>query len=102
MLMKSDPSDFMASLSPAQQGTLERYNSQINDLIHERLRTPDSKQSPVEREVTPLMKLRLVDTLYSRVDMSEAILTIWRPHEGLNELLSEGKRFKIYGLAPGT
>ncbi|XP_048348570.1 breast cancer type 2 susceptibility protein isoform X1 [Sphaerodactylus townsendi] len=54
--------------------------------------------SSCKRDVTPIMKLRIVD--YRNEEPSkEVLLSIWRPSSHVHTLLKEGGRYRIFQLA---
>ncbi|XP_038055770.1 uncharacterized protein LOC119727780 isoform X2 [Patiria miniata] len=92
----------------------ERQMSQLNDYqrcLHEKKqadlqgqfkRAMEDKQqeNQLQRNVTPLLRLRVADYLGKPESGTDTYqLTVWRPTDDVLQLLSEGKRLKIFNLS---
>ncbi|RKO93396.1 hypothetical protein BDK51DRAFT_30178 [Blyttiomyces helicus] len=104
MKLHADPLAFMQLLDPSQSAALhehiqsheEREKTEVHDEVAARLETmhPD-------RDTRCFLNMLVCDYPPEGVDLDrtrEATITIWQPGEGLNSVLQEGKRFKIFNL----
>ncbi|XP_071786452.1 uncharacterized protein [Asterias amurensis] len=106
-----DPGAVEALLSERQVNVMHDYQRSLHekkqsDLQGEfkRAMEEQKQESHVERSVTPLLRLRVVDALRRRSaeECGTHQLTIWRPSDDVTQLLTEGKRFKIFNVSTSS
>ncbi|XP_041464014.1 uncharacterized protein LOC121415003 [Lytechinus variegatus] len=102
-----DPSAFESDLSEYQRCILHAYQRTLNDMKQANLQAAfnqalaqQNKEGKFERNVVPLMKVRVADYKASTTrGQQTTFLTIWRPADDLLSQLVEGKRFRISSLS---
>ncbi|XP_022108056.1 uncharacterized protein LOC110988636 [Acanthaster planci] len=106
-----DPVAIEALLSERQVDRLHDYQRSLHekkqaDLQGRFKRALEDKQqeNQIERNVTPLLRLRVADHLgkVSTEMMDTFQLTVWRPTDDIMQLLSEGKRLKIFNVSTSS
>ncbi|XP_054456800.1 breast cancer type 2 susceptibility protein isoform X2 [Anoplopoma fimbria] len=100
-----DPAYLEAHLSEQQMETLRTYRlslmekkqAELQDRYRRALESAeDSEGSCPKRDVTPVWRLCVADSLEERGSVYQ--LNLWRPSSDVQSLLKEGCRFKVYNL----
>ncbi|XP_077396969.1 breast cancer type 2 susceptibility protein isoform X2 [Festucalex cinctus] len=96
-----------ADLSDLQLETLQAYRRSLMDKKQAEMqhryrratqkRADDDQASCPQRDVTPVWRLCVADSLNPTGDVYQ--LNIWRPSSDMQALLKEGCRYKVYNLA---
>ncbi|KAJ7372027.1 Breast cancer 2, early onset [Desmophyllum pertusum] len=101
----SDPDAVKECLDERQLRALEEYRrlSQERKFAElqskfERVWKEQEEDHQLQRNVVPLLKVRIADYLCQGQARQNAVLSIWRPSEEVMHLLSEGSRLRIYHL----
>ncbi|XP_069017435.1 breast cancer type 2 susceptibility protein [Embiotoca jacksoni] len=99
-----DPAYLEAHLSEGQLETLHTYrrslmekqHAELQDRYRRALEAEDNDQSCPKRDVAPVWRLGIADSL----DQTGSVyrLNLWRPSSDLQSLLKEGCRYKAYNL----
>nr|XP_056714484.1 breast cancer type 2 susceptibility protein [Euleptes europaea] len=107
ILNAPDPPYMEGYFSEEQLKALNSHRQMVNDKKQAQIEAEFRKavesaeqedHSSYRRDVTPAMKLRIVD--YGKEERSkEALLNIWRPSSHVHILLKEGGRYRIFQLA---
>ncbi|CAK1546476.1 unnamed protein product [Leptosia nina] len=105
-LMKKhkDPAEFRSNLTESQLKMLQEYNIKHKEKQIERLQTrvrEKIKNSSITavRNIVPLQKIR-VASVEKNCNITHGILSIWRPNESLQVVISEGKWVDVYNVVP--
>uniref|UniRef100_A0A3Q1EGA8 BRCA2 DNA repair associated n=1 Tax=Acanthochromis polyacanthus TaxID=80966 RepID=A0A3Q1EGA8_9TELE len=101
-----DPAYLEAHLSIQQLETLHTYRrslvekqqAELQDRYRRALEAEDNEGSCLKRDVTPVWRLCITDSMdfFSLVLVYQ--LSLWRPTSDLQSLLKEGRRYKVYNL----
>ncbi|XP_047513316.1 breast cancer type 2 susceptibility protein-like [Pieris napi] len=99
-----DPAEFRASLTESQLRNLQNHTNKQKDkqieLIQEKVREKIKNSSlNVTRNVVPLMKIR-VASVGDDFKICKGMISIWRPNEELQEIITEGKWIQVYNVVP--
>ncbi|RDX88899.1 Protein BREAST CANCER SUSCEPTIBILITY 2-like B, partial [Mucuna pruriens] len=103
-----EPEFLMADMSPEQLSSFSAYKAKLNAIRQSEMEKSIEKALKDaglgHREVTPLMRLRVVGLTYkTRQDKpKEGIVTIWNPTEKQRQELVEGGAYAIAGLIPSS
>uniref|UniRef100_A0A3P9KTE3 Tower domain-containing protein n=1 Tax=Oryzias latipes TaxID=8090 RepID=A0A3P9KTE3_ORYLA len=100
-----DPTYLEAHLSEQQLQTLhaykrslmERKQAELQDRYHRALEEDDQEIKCPKRDVTPVWRLSVADSLGPPSCVYQ--LSLWRPSSDVESLLKEGGRYKVYNLA---
>nr|XP_034827758.1 breast cancer type 2 susceptibility protein homolog [Maniola hyperantus] len=104
-LMKKsrDREEFRATLTSWQAHLLQQHSLKQKEKLIQALQ--DKFQKLVEkrgldspRNVVPLMKIRVADV--ETAGVTKAMVTIWKPNETLQEMLTEGTWIDLYNVVP--
>ncbi|PFX24656.1 Breast cancer type 2 susceptibility protein-like [Stylophora pistillata] len=101
----TDPDAIKGCLDERQLRALEEYQrlsqerkfAELQSKFESTWREQEEECQP-QRNVVPLLKVRVADYLLRGRDRQNAVLSIWRPSEEVMQLLSEGSRLRIYHL----
>ncbi|XP_015279682.1 PREDICTED: breast cancer type 2 susceptibility protein [Gekko japonicus] len=106
ILNAPDPSYLEGYFSEEQLKALNRHRQMVNDKKQAQIEaefrkavesTNQEEHSCCRRDVTTVMKLRIVD--YGKEERGkEVLLNIWRPSSHVHALLKEGCRYRIFQL----
>ncbi|KAJ1525137.1 hypothetical protein ONE63_009973 [Megalurothrips usitatus] len=95
----SDPLSVQNMLSKEQKNNLEDYQrakqEELSREMESRVRLQLSEKSKHERQVTPVLKVRLLN--FDKQNCS-AILSVWRPTDDLTSAFKEGQKMTIFGV----
>jgi len=102
----SDPDSVKECLNERQVRALEDYQRSLQERKCAELQSKfervwkeqEEEQRQLQRNVVPLLKVRIADYLCKGQARQTALLSIWRPSEEVMHLLSEGSRLRIYHL----
>ncbi|XP_053166648.1 breast cancer type 2 susceptibility protein isoform X2 [Hemicordylus capensis] len=107
ILDAADPAYMEGCFSEEQLKVLNSHRQMVNDKKQAQIEAEFRKavesaeqeeHSSCKRDVTPVMKLRIVD--YRKEEKGkEVMLSIWRPSSDVCALLREGGRFRVFQLA---
>ncbi|XP_052749159.1 breast cancer type 2 susceptibility protein homolog [Galleria mellonella] len=102
-----DPSEFKTNLTESQRNILEEYNARKRDKllqdIHDRVKSKmDSAGITVARNTVPLLKVRIADVedRNGNVEVTKALLSIWKPNDALSEMITEGAWIEVLNVVP--
>ncbi|CAG4978394.1 unnamed protein product [Colias eurytheme] len=99
-----DPAEFRANLTESQlqllqEYTVKRKDKQI-DIMQEKVRERIKNSSlGVARSVVPLLKIR-VASVENECRVCKGMLSIWRPNEALQEVITENTWIDVYYVVP--
>lgn len=99
-----DPAYLEAHLSAQQlealhtyrRSLMEKKQAELQDRYHRALEAEDNEMNCPKREVTPVWRLCIADSMEQPGRVYQ--LNLWRPSSDLQSLLKEGCRFKVYNL----
>ncbi|XP_059046847.1 protein PF3D7_1417600 [Achroia grisella] len=102
-----DPSEFRANLTESQRNVLEEYNARnrekLLENIHARVKSKmDSAGLIFTRNTIPLLKVRVADVRdrNGNVEVTKALLSIWKPNDALTEIITEGAWIELLNVVP--
>ncbi|XP_039453877.1 breast cancer type 2 susceptibility protein isoform X1 [Oreochromis aureus] len=75
---------------------MEKKQAELQDRYHRALEAEDNEMNCPKREVTPVWRLCIADSMELPGRVYQ--LNLWRPSSDLHSLLKEGCRFKVYNL----
>ncbi|XP_022119997.2 breast cancer type 2 susceptibility protein homolog isoform X2 [Pieris rapae] len=99
-----DPAEFRASLTESQLRSLQNHTNKQKDKQIERIQKKvrekiKTSSLNVARNVVPLMKIR-VASVGEDFKICKGMISIWRPNEELQEIITEGKWIQVYNVVP--
>ncbi|XP_075988810.1 BRCA2, DNA repair associated [Anticarsia gemmatalis] len=102
MMKKSkDPAEFRAHLTSSQASLLESHTrthqEKLIQAIQTRMRDRMDKMC-IDRHVVSLMKCRVA--AFSDTRVSKGMLSIWKPNDGIREIIKEGAWIDILNVIP--
>ncbi|XP_074621370.1 uncharacterized protein LOC141879914 isoform X2 [Acropora palmata] len=102
----SDPEALKEYLDERQIRALEVYQQLMQEKKcgelqskFERVWKEQTEEGQLQRNVVPLLKVRITDYSRKSQEKQNALLSIWRPSEEIMQLLNEGSRLRIYHLS---
>ncbi|XP_034254307.1 LOW QUALITY PROTEIN: breast cancer type 2 susceptibility protein homolog [Thrips palmi] len=94
----SDPLSVQSLLTEEQKQILSNYQrarqDELRGELESRVRSRLSDDANQERQVTPILKVRLFDEVNG--NQSGAILSVWRPSEDMTSMFKEGHKLSIF------
>ncbi|XP_045508574.1 breast cancer type 2 susceptibility protein homolog [Colias croceus] len=99
-----DPAEFRANLTESQLNLLQEYTVKRKDkqieIMQEKVRERIKNSSlGVARSVVPLLKIR-VASVENECRVCKGMLSIWRPNEALQEVITENTWIDVYNVVP--
>lgn len=103
--MSKDPIEFRAGLTHTQIKLLQEHSSKKREKFIEKLQQKvqemvKKRGLDVNRNVVPLLKMRVADLSNKSNDITKAMITIWKPNESLLDLIKEGTWVEIFNIVP--
>ncbi|XP_029964569.1 breast cancer type 2 susceptibility protein [Salarias fasciatus] len=87
----------LEALRAYQHSLMEKKQRELQDRCRRALEAEDGEMKCPKRDVTPVWRLCVADSLDQRSKVYQ--LNLWRPSADLQSLLKEGCRYKVYNLA---
>ncbi|XP_061828628.1 breast cancer type 2 susceptibility protein [Nerophis lumbriciformis] len=88
----------LETLQAYRRTLMEKRQADMRDRYHRALqKAEDGEASCLQRDVTPVWRLCVVDSLNPTGNIYQ--LNLWRPSSDLQAFLKEGCRYKVYNLA---
>ncbi|XP_061916438.1 breast cancer type 2 susceptibility protein [Entelurus aequoreus] len=88
----------LETLQAYRRTLMEKRQADMQDRYHRALqKAEDGEASCLQRDVTPVWRLCVVDSLNPTGNIYQ--LNLWRPSSDLQAFLKEGCRYKVYNLA---
>ncbi|XP_035766109.1 breast cancer type 2 susceptibility protein [Neolamprologus brichardi] len=86
----------LEALHTYRRSLMEKKQAELQDRYHRALEAEDNEMNCPKREVTPVWRLCIADSMEQPGRVYQ--LNLWRPSSDLQSLLKEGCRFKVYNL----
>ncbi|CAH1778041.1 unnamed protein product [Owenia fusiformis] len=109
MQQSCDPASVEACLSNTQMQQYYSYRQVLNERKQQEMQAEiqrsleDQSQMSYERNVVPLLKVRIAGSHTKDIDSNTStLLSIWRPNDDLQQVLAEGKSLRVYNLVASS